>query len=85
MAELPGTCTREDGPDGALDKESVGTYRRDGQDREPPCAIRGIRTRVRPGKVVRGAKRDTLAREVHERPMSSRSQLLLCLVSVGEA
>ena len=31
--KVPGACTREDGLDGALDRESGGTSRRNGQDR----------------------------------------------------
>jgi hypothetical protein len=34
--KVPGTCTREAGLDRALVKDSVGTYRKDGQDRAPP-------------------------------------------------
>jgi hypothetical protein len=35
--KLPGTCKREAGLDGALvGKDSMGTYRKDGQDRTPP-------------------------------------------------
>ena len=33
---MPGICTREAGLDHALVKDSVGTYRKDGQDRAPP-------------------------------------------------
>jgi hypothetical protein len=35
--KVPGTCTREAGLDRALVKDSVGTYRKDGQDRAPPA------------------------------------------------
>jgi hypothetical protein len=34
--KMPGTYTREAGLDRALGKDSVGTYRKDGQDRAPP-------------------------------------------------
>ena len=34
--KVPGSCTREAGLDCALVKDSVGTYGKDGQDREPP-------------------------------------------------
>ena len=36
MAKLPGTRTREAGLDRALDKDSEGTSRKDGQDRAMP-------------------------------------------------
>ncbi len=38
-AELPGTCTRKVGLDRALDKDSGGTSRKDGQDRAPPSDV----------------------------------------------
>ena len=38
--KVPGACTREAGLDRALVKDSVGTYRRDGQDRALPTSSR---------------------------------------------
>jgi hypothetical protein len=37
--KVPGTCTREAGLDRALVKDSVGTYRKDGQDRALPSSV----------------------------------------------